>query len=99
MFQRLHTLQESYDYRLGAAPEMEHTVPAILDSSIKAAQDEQVPRMFGEHRIESGEHIGRADVESAEHIGAQGGHWPDGLGEQPLPVSPLVKKVKVAVGG
>ena len=56
MFERLHNPEESYNYKLGAALNMERTVMKILDSSIEEAQDEQVAAMFKHHREETEEH-------------------------------------------
>jgi len=57
MFERLNTPEESYNYKLGAALNMERTVLKILDSNIEEAQDPQVAAMFREHRQESEQHL------------------------------------------
>lgn len=57
MFERLTTPQESYNYKLGAALNMEHTVLKILDSAIEEAQDQEVLALLREHRRESEEHV------------------------------------------
>lgn len=56
MFERLNNPQESYNYKLGAALNMERTVMKILESSIDEAQDGQVAEMLRQHRGETEGH-------------------------------------------
>jgi ferritin-like metal-binding protein YciE len=61
MFERLNTPEESFNYKLGAALNMEQTVMKILDANIEEAQDEQVLAMFKHHRQETEEHAGNLE--------------------------------------
>ena len=58
MFERLNTPEEAYNWKLGAALKMEHTVlEKILDDSIDEAQDDRVKQLFRHHADETREQI------------------------------------------
>jgi ferritin-like metal-binding protein YciE len=57
MFERLKTPEEAYNYKLGAALNMERTVLDILDDSIENAQSEQIRDTLQQHRAETEQHI------------------------------------------
>jgi ferritin-like metal-binding protein YciE len=57
MFERLHTPSEAYNYKLGAALQMEEKVLDILDANIEHAQDEQLKALFRHHREETEQQI------------------------------------------
>ncbi|MHB1570295.1 MAG: YciE/YciF ferroxidase family protein [Solirubrobacteraceae bacterium] len=63
MFERLNTPEEAYNYKLGAALKMEHTVLDILDESISEATRDRVRQMFSEHRAQTERHV--ANLEQA----------------------------------
>ena len=57
MFERLHTPEEVYEYKLGATLKMENKVLEILDDSIEHAQEEKVQAALRAHRAESEQHV------------------------------------------
>src|SRR4051794_28795818 len=58
MFERLNTPEEAYNFKLGAALKMEHTVlEKILEDSIDEAQDDSVKQLFRHHAEETRQHI------------------------------------------
>jgi ferritin-like metal-binding protein YciE len=58
MFERLNTPEEAYNFKLGAALKMEHTVlEKILEDSIEEAQDETVKQLFRHHADETRQHV------------------------------------------
>jgi ferritin-like metal-binding protein YciE len=58
LFERLNTAQEAYNFKLGAALKMEHTVlEKILDDSIDVAQDERLKNLLRHHQDETRQHI------------------------------------------
>jgi ferritin-like metal-binding protein YciE len=58
MFERLNTPQEAYQYKLGAALKMEHTVlEKILDDSIDSAQNDNLKQLLRHHQDETRQHI------------------------------------------
>jgi ferritin-like metal-binding protein YciE len=57
MFEHLNTPEESFNYKLGAALEMEQTVLKILEANIAEAQDAEIRGMFEHHRSETEEHV------------------------------------------
>ena len=57
MFERLHTPEEAFNYKLGATLKMEEKVLEILDDSIEHAQEEKVKTALREHRHESEAHV------------------------------------------
>jgi ferritin-like metal-binding protein YciE len=63
MFERLNTPEEAYNYRLGAALEMERTVLEILEVNVKNAGNGLVVEFLGSHLEESRSHV--PTVESA----------------------------------
>ncbi|MGN6187264.1 MAG: YciE/YciF ferroxidase family protein [Conexibacter sp.] len=63
MFERLNTPQEAYNYKLGAALEMERTVLDMLDKNCEEAQHEQVRQLFRHHQDETRQQI--ANIEQA----------------------------------
>jgi ferritin-like metal-binding protein YciE len=62
MFERLNTPQEAFNYKLGAALKMEHTVlDKILDDSVDEAQDERIKQLFRHHADETRQQIGNLE--------------------------------------
>jgi ferritin-like metal-binding protein YciE len=57
VFERLNTPEEAYNYKLGAALNMEKTVLDILDDSIKNAQSDHVAELLQQHRRETEQHV------------------------------------------
>ena len=57
MFEKLNTTQELYNYKLGSALKMEHTVLEMLDDNAKAAQDSELEGLFRHHQDETREQI------------------------------------------
>jgi ferritin-like metal-binding protein YciE len=57
VFEHLKTPQEAYEFKLGAALNMERTVLDILDDSIEHAQDERVRQLLAQHRGETEQHV------------------------------------------
>jgi ferritin-like metal-binding protein YciE len=64
MFERLNTPQEAFNYQLGAALKMEHTVlDKILADNIEETQDEAIRALFRHHQDETRQQI--ANLERA----------------------------------
>jgi ferritin-like metal-binding protein YciE len=64
MFERLNTPEEAFNYKLGAALKMEHTVlDKILADSIEEAQDDKLKQLFRHHAEETRQQI--ANLEQA----------------------------------
>jgi ferritin-like metal-binding protein YciE len=63
MFERLNTPEELYNFKLGAALKMEHTVLEMLDDNAQAAQSSDLERLFRHHQDETREQI--ANLEKA----------------------------------
>jgi len=63
MFERLHTPEEAYDYKLGATLKMERKVLEILEQNVEEAHDERVKALFRHHHDETRGHV--ANVERA----------------------------------
>jgi ferritin-like metal-binding protein YciE len=64
MFERLNTPEEAFNYQLGAALKMEHTVlEKILADSIEEAQGEELKSLFRHHADETRHQI--ANLEQA----------------------------------
>jgi ferritin-like metal-binding protein YciE len=58
VFERLNTPEEAYNFKLGAALKMEHTVlDKILEDSIEESQDEQIKQLFRHHADETRQQI------------------------------------------
>jgi ferritin-like metal-binding protein YciE len=57
VFERLNTPQEAYNYKLGAALNMEKTVLDILDDAIDNAPGAQVKELLETHRRETEQHV------------------------------------------
>ncbi|HET8754636.1 MAG TPA: DUF892 family protein [Solirubrobacteraceae bacterium] len=58
MFERLNTPEEAFNYKLGAALKMEHTVlEKILEDSIDEAQDDKHKQLFRHHAEETRQQI------------------------------------------
>lgn len=91
MFERLNTSQEAYNYKLGAALHMEHTVlEKILDDSIEEARDDSVKQLFRHHAEETRQHIG-----NLEQVFAAFGWEPD---DSPCPaIEGIHKEAKANV--
>jgi uncharacterized protein (TIGR02284 family) len=85
MFEKLNTPQEAYNFKLGAALKMEHTVlEKILDDSIDEAQDEQLKQLFRRHADET-----RQQIANLEQVFAAFGWEPD---DSPCPVIEAIHK-------
>jgi ferritin-like metal-binding protein YciE len=61
MFERLHTPEEAYNYKLGSALTMERDIVEMLDGLIDESQDETLKQLLGVHQEETRGHI--ANVE------------------------------------
>ena len=57
MFERLHTPEEAYNFKLGAALKMERTVLEMLEKLQDEAEAEQVKQQFQHHHQETQQHI------------------------------------------
>jgi len=57
MFERLHTPQEVYNYKLGAALKMERTVLEMLEDNADEAKDANVRALFRHHHDETRQQI------------------------------------------
>ena len=58
MFERLNTPEEAYNWKLGAALKMEHTVlEKILEDSIEESQDARLEQLFRHHADETRQQI------------------------------------------
>jgi ferritin-like metal-binding protein YciE len=57
MFERLNTPEEAYNFKLGAALKMEHTVLEMLENLQGEAQDEKLQQQFSHHHQETQQHI------------------------------------------
>jgi ferritin-like metal-binding protein YciE len=77
MLERLNTPEQLYNFKLGAALKMEHTVLEMLDDNAQAAQSSELEPLFRHHQDETR----RADRQPRE--GVRGA----GLGGRRLPVS------------
>jgi ferritin-like metal-binding protein YciE len=63
VFERLRTPEELYNFKLGAALKMEHTVLEMLAANAKAAQSSELADLFRHHQDETREQI--ANLEQA----------------------------------
>jgi ferritin-like metal-binding protein YciE len=63
VFERLNTPEELYNFKLGAALKMEHTVLEMLDDNAEAANDPELASLFRHHQDETREQI--ANLEKA----------------------------------
>jgi ferritin-like metal-binding protein YciE len=63
VFEGLETPEQLYNFALGAALKMEHTVLEMLEDNAKAAQDSKLADLFGHHQDETREQI--ANLEQA----------------------------------
>ena len=57
MFERLNTPEEAYNYKLGAALKMEHTVLEMLEDNAGEAQDNELVQLFRHHQDETRQQI------------------------------------------
>jgi ferritin-like metal-binding protein YciE len=57
MFERLHTPEEAYNYKLGATLKMENKVLEILEDNIEHARSGKVKELLNAHHAESQEHV------------------------------------------
>ncbi|HEX8753970.1 MAG TPA: DUF892 family protein [Solirubrobacterales bacterium] len=57
MFERLHTPEEAYSYKLGATLKMENEVLEILEENIEHARSGKVKELLNEHHAESEQHV------------------------------------------
>jgi ferritin-like metal-binding protein YciE len=57
MFERLNTPQEAYNYELGAALKMEHTLLEMLEKLGNTARDEKLKQLFRRHHHETQQQI------------------------------------------
>ena len=53
MFERLSTPEELYNFKLGAALKMEHTVLEMLNANARAAQSSELAGLFRQHQYET----------------------------------------------
>ena len=72
VFERFKTPEELYNFKLGAALTMEHTVLKMLDSNAKAARSFELADLFRHHQDETRQQI--ANLEKA--FAAFGGRSP-----------------------
>jgi ferritin-like metal-binding protein YciE len=63
VFERLNTPQEAYNYKLGAALQMEQKVLEMLGDNVEEARDDQVRNLLRHHQDETREQI--ANIEQA----------------------------------
>ena len=63
VFERFKTPEELYNFKLGAALTMEHTVLKMLDSNAKAARSSELADLFRHHQDETRQQI--ANLEKA----------------------------------
>jgi ferritin-like metal-binding protein YciE len=63
MFERFNTREELYNYKLGSALKMEHTVLDMLDANAKEAKDPKLSQLFRHHQDETRQQI--ANIEQA----------------------------------
>jgi uncharacterized protein (TIGR02284 family) len=90
MFERLNTPEELYNYKLGAALKMEHTVLDMLDDNAENARDPQLTQLFRHHQDET-----RQQIANLEQAFAAFGWEPD---DSPCPtVEALEKEGKMTV--
>jgi ferritin-like metal-binding protein YciE len=62
VFERLNTPQEAYNYKLGAALQMEQTVLDMLSDNIEEARDEHVKALFRHHQDETRQQISNLEA-------------------------------------
>ena len=90
MFERLKTPEELYNYKLGAALKMEHTVLDMLDDNAENARDPQLTQLFRHHQDET-----RQQIANLEQAFAAFGWEPE---DSPCPtVEALEKEAKMTV--
>jgi uncharacterized protein (TIGR02284 family) len=90
MFERLKTPEELYNYKLGAALKMEHTVLDMLDDNAENAHDPQLTQLFRHHQDET-----RQQIANLEQAFAAFGWEPE---DSPCPtVEALEKEGKMTV--
>ena len=91
MFERVNTPEEAYNFKLGAALKMEHTVlEKILEDSIDEAQDDSLKRLFRHHAEET-----RGQIRNLEQVFAAFGWEVD---DSPCPaIEALHKEAKTNV--
>jgi ferritin-like metal-binding protein YciE len=61
MFERLNTPEEAYNYKLGAALEMEQKVLEMIEDNLEHARDERLQSMLRHHLEESRGHVERLE--------------------------------------
>ena len=62
MFERLNTPEEAFNYKLGAALKMEHTVlEKILEDNIEEAKDDKLKGLLRHHQDETRQQIGNLE--------------------------------------
>jgi ferritin-like metal-binding protein YciE len=90
MFERLNTPEELYNYKLGSALKMEHTVLDMLDANAENAHDTQLTQLFRHHQDET-----RQQIANLEQAFAAFGWEPD---DSPcLAIEALEKEAKMDV--
>src|SRR4051812_11979735 len=57
MLERIHTPEELYQHKLGAALKMENTVLDMLDANAKEANDAALEKLFRHHQDETRQQI------------------------------------------
>lgn len=84
MFERLNTPDELYNYKLGAALKMEHTVLDMLEENVKEAHDESLKQLLRHHQDET-----RQQIVNIEQAFAAFGWQPD---DSPCPAIEGIEK-------
>jgi ferritin-like metal-binding protein YciE len=68
MFERLHTPEELFNYKLGAALKMEREIVEMLDDLIEESREEELKQAFRLHQADTREHVRRVE-EVFHHFG------------------------------
>jgi ferritin-like metal-binding protein YciE len=63
MFERLHTPEEAFNWRLGATLKMEREIVDMLDELIEKSHDEALQQALRKHQGET-----RGHIENVEHV-------------------------------
>lgn len=84
MFERLNTPGEAYNYKLGAALKMEHTVLEILEDNIDSAQGDKLKQLFRHHHEET-----QGQIRNLEQVFAAFG-WD--VDDSPCPAIEAIQK-------
>jgi ferritin-like metal-binding protein YciE len=84
VFERLHTPDELYNYKLGAALKMEHTVLDMLEDNVNEAHDAGLKQLLRHHQDET-----REQISNLEQAFAAFGWEPD---DSPCPAIEGIEK-------